>query len=78
MLLNSHCIIRPVVDFGEQRNYNWRIIARRLRSGGGVTENKKMNVLRFPDCDCSEDYLQEQGMGKNYKDYNDLCTGKKH
>jgi hypothetical protein len=43
-----------------------------LRIAGGKTMTK--NVKRFPDCNCSEDYIQEQGTGKNYRNYNDLCT----
>ena len=48
-----------------------------------MTENKEMNVKRFPDCDCSEDCLPEQGTGKNYKNVvtyilikdSDCCSG---
>ena len=30
-----------------------------------MTENKEKNVMRFPDCDCNEDCLHNQGTSKN-------------
>jgi hypothetical protein len=31
-----------------------------------------MTAQRFPNCNCNEDCIQEQGTAKNYKNNNDL------
>jgi hypothetical protein len=36
-------------------------------SGGTMTENKIKTVQRFPNCNCSEDSIQEQGTYRDVK-----------
>jgi hypothetical protein len=37
-----------------------------------------MTAQRFPNCNCSEDCVQEQGTAKNYKECIHLCMAKKY
>ena len=43
-----------------------------------MTENRTMNVQRFPDCSCSEDCLHDQGTARNYEGCYGLCIVKKY